>query len=58
MVRNYHRQWAASYIFWGHTVHDIVQPYGGQLDQGFTKGVLLDITDSAQQMVHIFAQGR
>ena len=49
MARNYHRWWAASYISQGHTVHDVVQPCGGQLDQGFNQGKQPDITDSAQQ---------
>ena len=46
MVRNYHKQWTAGYISRGNTVHDVVQPYGGQLSQGFSKRHAADITDA------------
>jgi hypothetical protein len=41
----------------GNTVHDVVQPYGGQLSQGFSKRHAVDITDAAQPLPNTFAQG-
>jgi hypothetical protein len=58
MARNYHRQWTAGYISRGNTIHDVVQPYGGQLSQGFSKQCAADITDAAWLLPNTFAQGK
>jgi hypothetical protein len=39
-------------------VHDVVQPYGGQLSQGFSKQRAADVTDAARLLPNTFAQGK
>jgi hypothetical protein len=48
----------ASYISRGNTIRDVVQPYGGQLSQGFSKRHAVDITNAARPLPNTFAQGK